>query len=145
MENPCRAQSTRGPEAQVHIFPFHINPIKSHIITYFHYFFVVAVKKVAAEEHHGIPHSFNNDTPSLSSGYTGRSSGTGKASSRASSRGTARTNGGTGRLQDADVTGKIIELDEDVDGDFAGLGSTGYMFDMLQKSVSTFHQLNSIR
>lgn len=94
------------------------------------------MKKITAEEHHGIPHSFNNDTPSLSSGYTGRSSGTGKASSRGSSRGTARTGmGGTGRLQDADTTGKIIELDEDGDGDFAGLGSTGYMFDALQKSV----------
>lgn len=100
---------------------------------------IVAVKKVSAEEHHGIPHTFNSETPSLSSGYTGKSSANGRVSSRASSRGTART-GATGKLQDADTTGKIIELEDDGEGDFADLGATGYMFDMLQKSVrfSTF-------
>eukprot|EP00598_Pedospumella_elongata_P007694 CAMPEP_0184976798 /NCGR_PEP_ID=MMETSP1098-20130426/7695_1 /TAXON_ID=89044 /ORGANISM="Spumella elongata, Strain CCAP 955/1" /LENGTH=565 /DNA_ID=CAMNT_0027499735 /DNA_START=41 /DNA_END=1738 /DNA_ORIENTATION=+ len=93
----------------------------------------VAVKKVAPDEQK-IPHSFSNETPSVSSSYTGRSSNTGRGSSRGSSRGTARTTGGAGKAHDADNTGKIIELEEDGEGDFAGLGSTGYMFDMLQKS-----------
>jgi hypothetical protein len=98
----------------------------------------VAVKKVAADEHHGIPHSFANDTPSLGSAYTGRSSatGTGRGSSRnGSSRGSNRTSGSRMK-EDLDVAGKIIELDdEDGEGSFANLGATGQMFDMLQRSV----------
>ncbi len=97
-------------------------------------FSVVAVKKITVEEHHGIPHAFNSETPSISSGYTGKSSANGRASSRASSRGTARTSGTTGTGHVVDSTGKIIELDEEGD-EFAAFGTTGYMFDMLQKSV----------
>jgi hypothetical protein len=91
---------------------------------------------MTAEEHHGIPHAFSSDTPSISSGYTGKSSANGRASSRASSRGTGRTAGTTGHLPAGaiDNTGKIIELDEEGD-EFGAFGTTGYMFDMLQKSV----------
>jgi hypothetical protein len=93
------------------------------------------VKKIAADDHHNIPHAFSNDAPSVSSAMTGKSSANGRASSRASSRGTARTNAtSSGHANNTlDTTGKIIELDE---GDeFAALGTTGYLFDMLQKSV----------
>ena len=98
-------------------------------------FLAVAVRKIVAEEHHGIPHAFNSETPSLASGYTGRSSatGTGRGSSRASSRGTSKSTGHGGNNA-VDSTGKIIELDEDGE-EFGTFGSTGYMFDMLQKSV----------
>jgi hypothetical protein len=102
------------------------------------------VKKVSAEEHHSIPHAFNSETPSLSSGYTGKSSANGRAiSSRASSRGTGRTAGTTGSHLPGtvDATGKIIELDEEGD-EFAAFGTTGYMFDMLQKSVSDHSHLS---
>lgn len=89
---------------------------------------------MAAEEHHGIPHAFNSETPSLASGYTGRSSATGRGSSRASSRGTSKSTG-HGANHAVDSTGKIIELDEEGE-DFGTFGTTGHMFDMLQKSVS---------
>ena len=39
-----------------------------------------------------------------------------------------------------DTTGKIIELEEEGD-EFGGLGATGHMFDMLQKSVSSYSKL----
>ena len=100
------------------------------------------MKKIVAEEHHGIPHAFSSETPSLSSGYTGKSSANGgrggTASSRASSRnGGVRGGTATGRIQEVgDAAGKIIELEDDGEGDFGNLGSTGTMFDMLQKSVS---------
>jgi hypothetical protein len=99
----------------------------------------VAVKKISADDHHNIPHAFSNEAPSVSSAMTGKSSANGRGSSRASSRGgTARTNATSGSHANnaLDTTGKIIELDE---GDeFAALGTTGYLFDMLQKSVRTY-------
>jgi hypothetical protein len=92
----------------------------------------VAVKKIALEEPH-IPHTFS-DTPSVSS-Y----GGTGSHRSRSSSR-SSKGRGGSAPMrisENQDKAGQIIELDEDGDGDFGNLGSTGFMFDLLQKTVRT--------
>lgn len=109
----------------------------SIITSYYAIVFTVAVKKVVVEEHlHGIPHNFHSDTPSIASSYTGKSSATG----RASSRGTARSNVSGHMATNLDTTGKIIELEDEGD-EFGGLGATGHMFDMLQKSVSSYSKL----
>lgn len=74
---------------------------------------------------------------SVSSGLTGRSSSKRSMASASSRRSTGKPPGAEG----LDKTGKIIELDEDIDGEFSNLGATGFMFDMLQKMV---HRLSVI-
>eukprot|EP00601_Ochromonadales_sp_CCMP2298_P028920 CAMPEP_0173339008 /NCGR_PEP_ID=MMETSP1144-20121109/8114_1 /TAXON_ID=483371 /ORGANISM="non described non described, Strain CCMP2298" /LENGTH=276 /DNA_ID=CAMNT_0014284845 /DNA_START=51 /DNA_END=879 /DNA_ORIENTATION=- len=95
----------------------------------------VAVKKIALEEPH-IPHSFSSETLSVSS-Y----GGTGSHRSRSSSRSSRGRGSAPMRIsENQDKAGQIIELDEDGDGDFGNLGSTGFMFDLLQKTERKKHK-----
>lgn len=93
----------------------------------------VAVKKVVVDEGFNIQHARSNDTPSVSSSHTYRSKQSKGSTSSKRSGGRLGT-GGSSMGTDLDATGRIIELDEDLDGDFANLSATGFMFNMLQKN-----------
>lgn len=79
----------------------------------------------------GVPSSHSN-TPSVSS-Y--RSSATGRSRNTSSNRSYRSTN--SKHTDRDDKTGKIFDLENEFEGEVGGFGATGYLFDMLQKAVSS--------
>lgn len=100
-------------------------------------FVSVATKKVVIEEPVFKREDDGNYTPSVGSF---RSSATGRSKTSKASRRSTPSNTNA----DLDKTGKIIELDDDLEEEFGSFNSTGQMFDMLQKSVSTISFQNHL-
>jgi hypothetical protein len=78
--------------------------------------------------------SSGSATPSVSSMRSSNTAKTGTSKGSKYSKSSYRSEGGTkvSRLEDQDMTGQIIELD-DPDGEFGDLNANGALFDMLKK------------